>query len=83
MPLDIHLATRWGVFDSPGLVCSDSKACIEAESSAEDQAYLSEQADLSQLLLFLTLPTSLRDFLSAREHLLYCTYCKAYFCTWS
>jgi len=30
----------------------------------------------------MTLPASLRDSLSAREHLLYCTYCKSYFCTW-
>ena len=44
-PLGIHLVTRWGVSDSLGLACLDSKAWIEVEPSAEDQAYLSEQAD--------------------------------------
>ena len=41
-PLGIHLATCCGVSDSPGLACSDSKAWIEVEPFAEDQAYLSE-----------------------------------------
>jgi len=34
-----------GVFDSLGLACSASEAWIEVEPSAEDQFYLSEQAD--------------------------------------
>jgi len=44
-PLGFHLATRWGVSDSLELACSDSEAWIEVEPSAEDQAYLSKQAD--------------------------------------
>jgi len=81
MPLGTHLATRWRVSDSPRPACSDTEAWIEVEPSAEDQAYLSEQTAWSQLLLFLTLSTSSWDSLSAREHLLHCTYCKSYFCT--
>ena len=44
-PVSIHRATRWGVSDSPEFACLDSKVWIEVEPSAEDQAYLSEQAD--------------------------------------
>jgi len=41
-PFGIHLATRRGASDSPGLVCLGSEAWTEVEPSAEDQAYLSE-----------------------------------------
>ena len=44
-PLGIHLDTRRGVSDSPGLACSGSDAWIEVDPYAEDQAYLSEQAN--------------------------------------
>jgi len=45
MPLGFNLATRWGASDSAGLAYLGSEAWIEVEFSAEDQAYLSEQAD--------------------------------------
>jgi len=35
-PLGIHLATRFGVSDSPRLACSDSEVWIKVEPSAEN-----------------------------------------------
>ena len=47
MTLGFYLHICWGVSDSPELACSGSEAWIEVEPSTEDQAYFSEQADLS------------------------------------